>query len=555
MPIHPGAGKRAPEQVLVDVSALVSAYYGDAPDPTDVAQRVAFGTSGHRGSSLLGSFNDAHIVAITAAVVEYRRAQGVFGPLVLGADTHALSTPAFRTALEVLVAADVDVVVHDDLGPVATPVVSHAIIQRNGGRRGLRGEAAPAVGWSDGIVITPSHNPPADGGFKYNPPHGGPADTDATLWIERRANALLESGVERVARTPYRRALASARVQRSDLLGAYVGELERVVDLDAVRGAGLRLGVDPMGGAGLPIWERIAERYALDLTITNRSLDARFAFMPLDHDGVIRMDCSSPYAMAGLLALAERFDVAFGNDPDADRHGVVTPAGLLPPNHYLAVAIDYLYQHRPGWPAAAGIGKTLVSSAMIDRVAARLGRRVVEVPVGFKWFVPGLLDASLAFGGEESAGASFLRRDGELWSTDKDGIILDLLAAEITAVTGADPGRRYQGLEAELGRSYTRRIDAPATPQAKAALKALGPDDVRARELAGEPIEAVMTTAPGNGAAIGGLKVVTANGWFAARPSGTEDVSKVYAESFVSEGHLEQLLQEATTLVAEVTGG
>ena len=555
MPIHPGAGKPAPHHVLVDVSALVASYYGDAPDPSEPTQRVAFGTSGHRGSSLTMSFNDAHIAAITSAVVEYRRSQGVTGPLVLGADTHALSTPALRTALEVLVAADVDVVVQEGLGPVATPLVSHAILSRNGGRRGLRAGTAPAAGWSDGVVITPSHNPPADGGFKYNPPHGGPADTDATAWIERRANALLEQGVAGIARVPFRRALASERVHRHDLQAAYVDELDSVIDLEAVRGAGLRLGVDPMGGAGLPTWQRIAERHALDLTITNDGLDPRFAFMPLDHDGVIRMDCSSPHAMAGLLALAGRFDVAVGNDPDADRHGVVTPDGLLPPNHYLAVAVDYLYQHRPGWPSAAGIGKTLVSSAMIDRVAARLGRRVVEVPVGFKWFVPGLLDASLAFGGEESAGASFLRRDGELWSTDKDGILLDLLAAEITAVTGADPGRRYQALEAELGRSYARRIDAPASPAAKAALKALGSDDVRAERLAGDPIEAVMTTAPGNGAAIGGLKVVTANGWFAARPSGTEDVSKVYAESFVSSEHLEQLLEEATALVASVTGG
>jgi len=555
MATHPGAGQRAPEQALVDVSALVAAYYTDRPDPSDPRQRVAFGTSGHRGSSLLASFNDAHIVAITRAVIEYRRHQGVTGPLVLGADTHALSTPAFRTALEVLIAAEVPVVVQDDLGPVATPIVSHAILTRNGGRAGVRGAEPPRAGWCDGIVITPSHNPPGDGGFKYNPPHGGPADTDATAWIERRANTLLETGVAEVARTPFRRALVASNLLRADLQAAYVAELGSVIDLDSVRAAGLRLGVDPMGGAGLPTWQRIVERYGLDLTITNDSRDPRFGFMPLDHDGAVRMDCSSPYAMAGLLALSGRFDVAFGNDPDADRHGIVTPAGLLPPNHYLAVAIDYLYQHRPDWPAAAAIGKTLVSSAMIDRVAARLGRRVVEVPVGFKWFVPGLLDASLAFGGEESAGASFLRRDGALWSTDKDGIILNLLAAEITAVTGADPSRRYQALEADLGRSYATRIDTAASPAAKAALKGLGPSDVRAQTLAGEPIEAIMTSAPGNGAAIGGLKVVTANGWFAARPSGTEDVSKVYAESFVSAEHLERLLAEATDLVTSVTAG
>jgi len=553
MPIHPGAGRSAPASVLVDVPALLAAYETDAPDPTDPGQRVAFGTSGHRGSSLRRSFNDAHITAISRAVIEYRQAQGVTGPLVLGADTHALSAPALRTALEVLVAGGVSVVVQDDLSPVPTPVVSHAILRRNGGRAGLRRSAPPAGGWSDGIVITPSHNPPDDGGFKYNPPHGGPADTDATSWIERRANELL-GDVSGVPRMPYDRALGAASVQRADLHGDYVAELGEVLDMDAIRGSGLRLGVDPMGGAGLPTWQRIVERYGLDLTIINDELDPRFAFMPLDHDGVIRMDCSSPYAMAGLLAVAGRFDVAFGNDPDADRHGVVTPAGLLAPNAYLAVAIDYLYTHRPGWPEGAAIGKTLVSSALIDRVAARLGRRVHEVPVGFKWFVPGLVDGSLAFGGEESAGATCLRRDGELWSTDKDGIAIDLLAAEITAVTGDDPAQRLAGLEEALGRSYATRVDTPATPAAKAALKALGPDDVRADTLAGERIEAVMTTAPGNGAAIGGLKVVTANGWFAARPSGTEDVSKLYAESFVSNEHLALLVEEAAALITSVTG-
>ena len=554
MPTHPDAGRPAPDTALVDVSALIAAYYTETPDASDPSHRVAFGTSGHRGSSLRGSFYDAHIAAISRAVIEYRAQQGVTGSLVLGADTHALSTPAFRTALEVLTAGGVHVVVQDDLGPVATPVVSHAILARNGGRAGLLGGAPPSAGWADGIVITPSHNPPEDGGFKYNPPSGGPADTDATGWIERRANALLRGGVAEVPRLRYREALASALLERADLQGAYVDELGEAIELGAIEASGLRLGVDPMGGAALPTWQRIAERYALDLTITNTSLDPRFAFMPLDHDGVIRMDCSSPYAMAGLLGLAERFDVAFGNDPDGDRHGVVTKSGLLPPNHYLSVAIDYLFRHRPGWSEAAAVGKTLVSSGMIDRVAARLGREVVEMPVGFKWFVEGLVAGSLGFGGEESAGASFLRRDGELWSTDKDGVLLDLLAAEITAVTGADPAARYRALESDLGRSFATRVDAPASPAAKAALKALSAADVRAEQLAGDPIETVMTTAPGNGAAIGGLKVVTANGWFAARPSGTEDVSKVYAESWVSEAHLGRLIEEATALVAAVTG-
>ncbi len=554
MPHHPQAGQRAPEEALVDVSALIASYYTDAPDVSDPGQRVAFGTSGHRGSSLRGSFQDAHIVAITQAVVEYRRRQAVGGPLVLGADTHALSTPAFRTALEVLLAAGVNVVVQDDLGPLPTPVVSHAILTRNGGRQGLRAGRPPERGYADGIVITPSHNPPDDGGFKYNPPHGGPADTDATGWIERRANELLEGGVHEVRRLPYRRALAAEGLSRADLQGAYVADLGSAIDIDALRAAGLRLGVDPMGGAALPTWERVIDHFGLDITITNTSLDPRFAFMPLDHDGVIRMDCSSPHAMAGLLQLAKRFDVAFGNDPDADRHGVVTPAGLLPPNHYLAVAIDYLFGHRPDWPATAAVGKTLVSSSMIDRVAARARRKVFEVPVGFKWFVDGLVEASLAFGGEESAGATFLRRDGGLWTTDKDGVLLDLLAAEITAVTGEDPGQRYRALEGELGRFYSTRVDAPATPEAKAALKALGPSDVRVDSLAGDPIEAVLTSAPGNGAPLGGLKVVTAKGWFAARPSGTENVSKVYAESGVSETHLGRLVEEAKALVAAVTG-
>jgi phosphoglucomutase len=548
---HPRAGQPAGADDLVDLEALLARYHDSRPDPTDPDQRVAFGTSGHRGTSLARSFTDAHIAAISQAVAEGRRERGVRGPLVLGADTHALSLPAFRTALEVLAANGVHVIVPDDLGPVATPVVSHAILTRNGGRSGLARGVAPDGGWADGIVITPSHNPPRDGGFKYNPPHGGPADTDVTRAIERRANALLEAGLREVLRIPFDRALAAATTERRDLHGPYVDDLADVLDLEAVREAGVRIGVDPLGGATLRTFQRAAERYGLDLTITNDRSDPTFSFMTLDHDGAIRMDCSSPHAMAGLIGLKERFDVAVGSDPDGDRHGVVTrTSGLLPPNHYLAVAIDYLFARRTAWPPDAAVGKTLVSSSMIDRVAARLGRRVHEVPVGFKWFVGGLLGGDIAFGGEESAGASFLRRDGGVWTTDKDGILLALLAAEIVAVTGEDPGERYLALEREFGSPSYRRVDAPASAAARARLAKLGPDDVTATTLAGDRIESVLTTAPGNGAPIGGLKVVTAGGWFAARPSGTEDVSKLYAESWRGPDHLDRLLEEAQALVA-----
>jgi phosphoglucomutase len=551
---HPRAGQPAGADDLVDLEALLARYHDSRPDPTDPDQRVAFGTSGHRGTSLARSFTDAHIAAISQAVAEGRRERGVRGPLVLGADTHALSLPAFRTALEVLAANGVHVIVPDDLGPVATPVVSHAILTRNGGRSGLARGVAPDGGWADGIVITPSHNPPRDGGFKYNPPHGGPADTDVTKAIERRANALLEAGLRDVLRIPFDRALAAPTTERRDLHGPYVDDLADVLDLVAVREAGVRIGVDPLGGATLRTLQLAAERYGLDLTITNDRADPTFSFMTLDHDGAIRMDCSSPHAMASLIGLKDRFDVAVGSDPDGDRHGIVTrTSGLLPPNHYLAVAIDYLFARRTAWPKDAAVGKTLVSSSMIDRVAARLGRRVHEVPVGFKWFVDGLLAGDIAFGGEESAGASFLRRDGGVWTTDKDGILLALLAAEIVAVTGEDPGERYLALEREFGSPSYRRVDARANAEARARLAKLGADDVTATMLAGDAIEAVLTTAPGNGAPIGGLKVVTAGGWFAARPSGTEDVSKLYAESWQGPEHLDRLLEEAQALIAAAT--
>lgn len=540
MSVHPDAGRPAPPDRHAHVPRLVADYYTEAPDPADPRQRVSFGTSGHRGRAGEGSFNDAHVAAIVAAIVERRTAAGVRGPLFLGADTHALSESAFRTALEVLAAHGVDVVVERDLAPLPTPVVSHAILRH----AATRGEDA------DGIVITPSHNPPEDGGIKYNPPHGGPAEAEITAAVERRANALLAAG-ETVRRMAYRAALASPTTHRRDVVGPYVEGLRDAVDLEAVRAAGLNLGVDPMGGASLATWDRIADEYALDLVVVDRTIDASFGFMPLDHDGRVRMDCSSPYAMANLLRLRDRFDVAFGNDPDADRHGIVVPGiGLLDPNAYLAVAIDYLLDHREGWSPDLAVGKTLVSSALIDRVVARAGRRLEEVPVGFKWFVDGLHRGRLAFGGEESAGASFLRRDGRAWTTDKDGILLALLAAEIAAVTGEDPGRRHAALTAELGATAYRRVDAAATPAQKRALAALSPDAVRATELAGDRVTAVLTRAPGNGAPIGGLKVVTERGWFAARPSGTEDVYKIYAESFGGEAHLERLIAEARELVS-----
>ena len=520
---------------LIDVDRLLAAYYDERPDPSDPEQRVAFGTSGHRGSSLAGTFTEAHVLAISEAVCRYREAQGIDGPLFLGRDTHALSEPAERTITEVLAAHGVDVVVGS--GATPTPVISHAILGHN--RGGGRGTA-------DGIVVTPSHNPPGDGGFKYNPPHGGPADTDVTGWIEREANSLLEAGLDGVRRT------GDPQVRRRDYVSAYVDDLPAVIDLDAIRGAGLRLGVDPLGGASLDYWRAIAERHRLDLEIVNDELDPTFRFVPLDHDGKIRMDCSSPDAMARLREIADRFDVAFANDPDADRHGIVTPgAGLLNPNHHLAACVAYLFGEGREWGTRVGVGKTLVSSSIIDRVAADLGRRLVEVPVGFKWFVGGLLDGSLGFGGEESAGASFLRRDGGPWSTDKDGLIPCLLAAEMKARTGRDPGEVYAGLAERFGEAAYRRIDVAATPAEKDVLKGLSPDQVRSTELAGEPIVDTLTSAPGNGAPLGGLKVVAEHGWFAARPSGTEDVYKVYAESLDGEPRLERILAEAQDIVRE----
>jgi phosphoglucomutase len=543
MALHPLAGKPAPRELLADVPKLLDAYSKDRPDVADPAQRVSFGTSGHRGSSLRRSFNEAHILAVVQATCEYRASQGIDGPLFIGRDTHALSEPAEQNALEVLAGNGVAVRRSAAGAPVPTPVISHAILTWNRGR---------TSGLADGIVITPSHNPPEDGGIKYNPPHGGPADTDATGWIEKRANALLSAELAGVRRVPYERAIRTGEVREHDFVTPYVADLPSVVDLEAVARAGLRLGADPLGGANLGYWAPIAERHGLSIEVVNPRLDPTFGFMTVDHDGKIRMDCSSPYAMANLVAMKDRFDVAFGNDADSDRHGIVTPtAGLLNPNHYLAVAIDYLFANRPRWPGSTAIGKTLVSSGLIDRVAKRLGRKLIEVPVGFKWFVTGLLDGSLGFGGEESAGASFLRRDGTAWSTDKDGIIMDLLAAEMTARTGQDPGRLYLALSAELGTPHYARVDAPATPAQKAALKRLAPDAVRAERLAGEPIVAKLTRAPGNGADIGGLKVVAENGWFAARPSGTEDVYKIYAESFRDAAHLETILAEARQIVSD----
>jgi phosphoglucomutase len=528
--------------MLVDVADLLRRYGADSPDPANPAERVAFGTSGHRGSSLRRSFNEAHIVAIVQAVCEHRARAGVSGPLFLGRDTHALSEPAEHTAIEVLVANGVEVVVSAGGAPVPTPVVSHAILVHNRGRTDRL---------ADGIVVTPSHNPPEDGGIKYNPPDGGPADTAITAAIEQRANELLAAGNAGARRVTVEAARRSPHLRERDFVGPYVQDLASVVDLDAARGARLRIGADPLGGANVHYWGPIAAAYGLDLTVVNPTVDPTFGFMPLDHDGKIRMDCSSPYAMANLVAMKDRFDLAFGNDADSDRHGIVTPsAGLMNPNHYLAVSIDWLFRNRPGWPAAAAIGKTLVSSALVDRVAARLGRRLVEVPVGFKWFVPGLLDGSLGFGGEESAGASFLRRDGTVWTTDKDGIVMDLLAVEMRARSGRDPGELYRDLVEALGAPVYARVDAPATPAEKAILKKLSPAAVAATELAGEPIAAKLTRAPGNGEEIGGLKVTAASGWFAARPSGTEDVYKIYAESFRDHAHLARILAEARAIVA-----
>lgn len=541
MTTSPLAGKPAPRSLLVNVPRLVTAYYTGRPDPAVASQRVAFGTSGHRGSALDDAFNEAHILAITQALCEYRAAQGTTGPLFLGIDTHALSEPARATALEVLAAHDVRVQIDADDGYTPTPAVSLAILEHNRGRtRDL----------ADGIVVTPSHNPPADGGFKYNPPNGGPADTAVTAWIQERANALLADACTSVRRLPLQRALRAPTTGRYDFRARYVDALPGVIDLDAIRGARLRLGVDPLGGAGVAYWEAIEARHGVHVEVVNDVVDPTFAFMRVDWDGKIRMDCSSPHAMAGLVAMRDRFDVAFANDTDHDRHGIVTrSAGLLNPNHYLAVAIDHLFRNRPAWSPASAVGKTIVSSSLLDRVAARLGRRLVEVPVGFKWFVDGLLDGSLGFGGEESAGASFLRRDGSVWTTDKDGILLDLLAAEITARAGRDPGELYAAITRDLGDPVYERIDAPATPAEKARLAKLSPESLGTRELAGEPIEAMWTAAPGNAAAIGGLKVATKSGWFAARPSGTENVYKLYAESFLGREHLARIQEEARALV------
>jgi phosphoglucomutase len=548
MAAHPLAGKPAPREILVDVSRLLTAYFTQRPDPADPAQRVAFGTSGHRGSSLRASFNEAHILAIAQAIVEHRTAAGTNGPLYIGIDTHALSKPAFVSAVEIFAAHAVDVVLQDGDGDgyTPTPVVSHAILTHNRGR---------TSGLADGVVVTPSHNPPEDGGFKYNPPSGGPADTATTTAIETRANAILAAGLTDVKRVPFERAMRAPTTHRHDYVQPYVDDLASIVDLDAVARAKLRIGVDPLGGANVAYWDPIASRYGLDLTVVNRVVDPTFAFMTVDKDGKIRMDCSSPWAMAGLIALKDRFDVAFGNDADSDRHGIVTPsAGLLNPNHYLSAAIGYLFRHRPGWRADAGVGKTLVSSSMIDRVARDLDRRLVEVPVGFKWFVDGLLEGALGFGGEESAGASFLRRDGTVWTTDKDGILLDLLAAEMTAVTGKDPAALYGELVRRFGAPAYERSDVSCTKEEKTKLARLSAAMVTATTLAGDPIVAILTHAPGNGAAIGGLKVSTEHGWFAARPSGTEDVYKIYAESFRGSEHLARLQDEARALVTSALG-
>jgi len=542
MRVHPGAGKPAPRSQLIDAGRLVDVYFSARPDPAEAAQRVAFGTSGHRGSSLRNSFNEAHILAITQAVCDLRKNRGWDGPLFLGMDTHALSQPALDTALEVLAGNGVAVRVQPGRRFTPTPLISFAILTHN---RGLK------AGLADGVVITPSHNPPEDGGFKYNPPSGGPADASITQAIEDRANAILAQGLSSVRRIPVERARTADTVQEHDYVEPYVAELADVLDMEAIAGAGLRIGADPLGGSAIEVWDPLAERYGLDIEVVNRALDPTFSFMPLDRDGRIRMDCSSPHAMAGLIELRDRFDIAFGNDTDSDRHGIVTRSGgLMNSNHFLAAGVWHLFRNRPRWPQDAAVGKTLVTSAMIDRVAASLGRSVCEVPVGFKWFVDGLLDGSFGFAGEESAGASFLRRDGRVWTTDKDGILLDLLACELTAMTGKDPAELYAELEDRFGRPAFRRVDAPATPEQRAVLKALTPESVTAAELAGEPIQARLVQAPGNKAAIGGLKVVTKNGWFAARPSGTEDIYKIYAESFCGMVHLERILEEAQGIVS-----
>ncbi len=539
--VSPLAGLPAPKGMLIDVAALERAYFDRRPDMNDPAQRVSFGTSGHRGTSLDASFTEAHILAISQAICEYRRNAGTSGPLYMGKDTHALSSPAQRTALEVLAANGVETILHRADGVTPTPVISWLILTYNRGRKDHL---------ADGIVITPSHNPPADGGFKYNPTNGGPADTDVTNWIQDRADQLLKDGNRDVKRMPYGSAMQAATTHQEDFVTPYVHDLKNIVDMDAIRGANLKLGVDPLGGSSLPYWEPIKSLYKLNLTVVNPVLDPTFSFMTVDHDGKIRMDCSSPYAMARLVGLKDQYQVAFANDPDADRHGIVTPsAGLMNPNQYLAVAIRYLLTDRPLWGVESAVGKTLVSSSMIDRVVHKLGRKLSEVPVGFKWFAGGLFDGSYCFGGEESAGASYLRLDGSVWTTDKDGLIMDLLAAEITARTGKDPGEHYRELTEEFGTPYYTRVDAPATPAQKAKLLKLAPEAVKSTELGGEPITARLTRAPGNNAPVGGLKVTTATGWFAARPSGTENLYKIYAESFRDEAHLNTILKEAQQIV------
>jgi phosphoglucomutase len=540
--VSPLAGKPAPNEMRVDVARLEREYFARRPDLGDRSQMVSFGTSGHRGSSFHGTFTEAHVLAITQAICDYRHGQGTDGPLYIGKDTHALSTPAQRTAIDVLAGNNVQTVIQRGDGVTPTPVISRAILVYNRGRK---------EHLADGIIITPSHNPPEDGGLKYNPPNGGPADTEVTRWVEDRANELLRADNAGVKRVPYNTGIRAASTHQDDLILPYVRDLQNVVDMDAIRGMGVKLGVDPLGGASLPYWEVINSVYGLDIVVVNPKLDPTFSFMTLDHDGKIRMDCSSPYAMARLVSLKNQFRVAFANDPDSDRHGIVTPsAGLMNPNHYLAVAVGYLLNHRPQWPADSAVGKTLVSSYMIDRVVQKFGRRLSEVPVGFKWFVPGLFDSSCCFGGEESAGASFLRRDGTVWTTDKDGLIMDLLAAEITAHTDKDPGEHYLGLTKEFGTPYYTRIDAAATPEQKARLLRLSPENVQEAKLAGEPIIAKLTRAPGNNAAIGGLKLVASSGWFAARPSGTENIYKIYAESLRDQSHLDTIVSEAQQILS-----
>jgi phosphoglucomutase len=547
MSTHPLAGKPAPKELLIDLSRIEAAFYEGKPDPADPNQLVSFGTSGHRGKSSDSTFTESHILAISQAICEYRRSRGITGPLFIGKDTHALSRPAERVALEVLAANEVETFIQRNDGFTPTPVISRAILVHNRGRSDLLG---------DGIVITPSHNPPTDGGIKYNTSNGGPADTDVTDWIQNRANDLLRAGNKGVRRVDFAIALKAATTHAEDFVTPYIEDLANVIDLEAIRSAGVKIGVDPLGGAAAAYWQPLAERFGLDITVVNPKFDPAFGFMTVDRDGKIRMDCSSPWAMAGLVELKDRFDIAFGNDPDADRHGIVAPStGLLNPNHYLAVAIRYLLTHRPQWPTNAAIGKTLVSSCLIDRVVAGLGRTLWEVPVGFKWFTPGLFDGTCCFGGEESAGASFLRRNGAVWSTDKDGLILGLLAAEITACTGKDPGVHYGELTAQFGTPHYTRIDAPASPEEKSLLKKLAPEAVTATELAGEPITAKLTRAPGNNAPIGGLKVVSDSGWFAARPSGTENLYKLYAESLKSADHLNAIVAQAQKIVSRALGG